>query len=166
MLGGNLFSLFDLGLRTFYLWVWFFKMLRKSSKLSLVQSPLVEEPWWKNCLMSVKRMIHMQKHLKMKYSKDKDDFFSQPNAKRIMVNTLNQNLQNYWQCMEHLGYGASRQEKTREWMAVKLVKRESKSLAHLAHFSTTKSCYIIDSILCAITFVQTQSKCTRQSAFW
>ena len=43
----------------------------------------------------------------MKYIKDKDVFISKPIAKRIMVNTLSQNLQNYWQRMWHLGYGAN-----------------------------------------------------------
>ena len=53
---------------------------------------------------------------------------SKPNAKRIMMNTLSLNLQNYWQCMGHLdihvGYVVSRQkkEKTIEWTALKLVK--------------------------------------------
>lgn len=56
----------------------------------------------------------------------------------------------------HLGYGVNKEEKTSEWIAVKLVKQESKSLTH---FSTTISCYIIDSILNARPFVQTQSTC-------
>ena len=43
----------------------------------------------------------------MKYIKDKDEFFSKPIAKRIMVNTLSQNLQNYWQRMGYLGYVAN-----------------------------------------------------------
>ena len=30
----------------------------------------------------------------MKYTKDKDEIFSKPIAKRIMMNTLSQNLQN------------------------------------------------------------------------
>ena len=34
-------------------------------------------------------------HLKMKYSQDKDENFSKLNAKRITVNTLSQNLQNF-----------------------------------------------------------------------
>ena len=38
------------------------------------------------------------------------------------MNTLSLNLQNYCQCMGHLGYVVSRQEKTSEWIALKLVK--------------------------------------------
>ena len=82
---------------------------------------------------------------------------------RVMVNTLSQNLQNYWQHMGHLGYGDSRQEKTIEWIAVKLVKQQSKSPSH---FSTTLSCYIIESILYNKTFFQLQSKCKQHFSFW
>ena len=46
--------------------------------------------------------------------------------------------------MGHLEYRVSRQERTTEWIAVKPVKQESKSLTH---FSTTIYCYEIDSIL-------------------
>ena len=38
------------------------------------------------------------------------------------MNTLSLNLQNYCQCMGHLGYVVSRQEKTSELIALKLVK--------------------------------------------
>ena len=81
----------------------------------------------------------------MKYCQEKMKFFWNPMPKGIMVNTLSQTLQNYWQCMRHLAYGVSRQEKTSEWIAVKLVKWESKSLTH---FSTTKYCNTIHSIFC------------------
>ena len=46
--------------------------------------------------------------------------------------------------MGHLEYRVSRQERTTEWIAVKPVKQESKSLTH---FFTTIYCYEIDSIL-------------------
>ena len=51
-----------------------------------------------------------------------------------MVNTLGQNLQNYWQRTGHFGYEVRRQKKPMEWIVVKPVKRESTSLTH---FSTT-----------------------------
>ena len=56
----------------------------------------------------------------------------------------------------------SRQEKPREWTAVKLVKRESKSLTY---FPTKPSCYIVDCNLYATTFVQTQCTCKQQQHF-
>ena len=55
----------------------------------------------------------------------------------------------------------SRQEKPREWIAVKLVKREFKSLTY---FPSKPSCYIVDCNLYATTFVQTQCTC-KQPAF-
>ena len=56
----------------------------------------------------------------------------------------------------------SRQEKPREWTAVKLVKRESESLTY---FPTKPSCYIVDCNLYATTFVQTQCTCKQQQHF-
>ena len=38
-----IFSAFDLGFRKVYLWVLFFKMERKSQKLSLLQTPFAEK---------------------------------------------------------------------------------------------------------------------------
>ena len=75
----------------------------------------------------------------MKYSQDKNEILLKPNAKRIIVNTLKVKP-------------CKTIDSARDILDLGFADRSR-------HFSTTISCFIIDSILYVTTFVQGQSTC-------